>query len=461
MCLRVDLCWIEDGHMRKQNSRLLILGFVVLGYASADAMPQQPASQVDHLQHPAGSAADAPPLTLNAAIDEALANNPTLVALRREFDVVRQRPAQERSLAAPTFETQIWQWPLDSINPLNTNMYMFTVRQEVPGPGKRTLRAAVLAKDVERASNDIAVRARDVIDQVKRAFTHLFVARQAVAIHQAGVGLSRQIADLTTARYVAGRGGQQDTLKAVLDISKLHADLITLDEQVLLSAAQLNILLNRDPAASIGELSVPADLDPLPPLEDLQRRALVGHPELRGARLDEERAEAALAVANREYKPDFMVGGGYQLMPRTVGAWTASVGLTWPNAPWSRGALDAKKAETMAEIEAARAREQTVASAIRLSVQQAYVRAASAAARASLLVTTVIPQSQQVLEVSRVAYQSERGDIVGLVEQQHGLLEMQLDYYRALGDVAEARADLEYAVGDDLPTVFTPATEAR
>ncbi len=446
--------------MTKQLFRFLIVVFVFRGYASAEPMPQ-PAPQVDPAQHPAGSAADAPPLTLSAAIDGALANNPTLLALRREFDVVRQRPAQERFLAAPTFEAQIWQWPLDTINPLNTNMYMFTVRQEVPGPGKRALRAAVLEKDVERASNDIAVRARDVIDQVKHAFTQLFVARQAVAIHLAGVDLSRQIADLTTAKYVAGREGQQDVLEAVLEISKLHGDLITLDEQAQLAAAQLNILLNRDPAALIGELSVSSNSGPLPPPEDLQRRAVERHPELHGARLEEERAEATLAIANREYKPDFMFGGGYQLMPRTVGAWTASVGMTWPNAPWSRGALDAKKAEAVAEVEAARAREQTVANAIRLSVQQAYVRAASAAARASLLQTTVIPQSQQVLEVSRVAYQSDRGDIVGLVEQQHGLLEMQLDYYRALAAVAEARADLEYAVGDELPVASTPAVEGR
>ena len=447
--------------MRKQLSRFLILVFVFRGYASADAMPQQPAPQVDHAPHPTGSAADAPSLALSAAIDEALANNPTLVALRREFDVARQRPAQERSLAAPTFEAQIWQWPLDTINPLNTNMDMFTVRQDVPGPGKRALRAAVLEKDVERASNEIAVRARDVIAQVKHAFIQLFIARQAVAIHQAGVDLSRQIADLTTAKYVAGHEGQQDALKAVLEISKLHGDLITLDEQAQLAAAQLNILLNRDPAAPIGDLSVPPDAGPLPPLEDLQRRALDRHPELRGARIEEERAEAELAIANREYKPDFMFGGGYQLMPRTVGAWTASVGVTWPNAPWSRGALAAKKAEAVAEIEAARARAQTVANAIRLSVQQAYVRAISAAARASLLQTTVIPQSQQVLEVSRVAYQSDRGDFAALVEQQHGLLEMRLDYFRALAAVAEARADLAYAVGDELPTSSVPAVEGR
>ena len=41
---------------------------------------------------------EGPPLTLTSALDEALGNNPTLVALRRQFDAVRQRPAQERFL---------------------------------------------------------------------------------------------------------------------------------------------------------------------------------------------------------------------------------------------------------------------------------------------------------------------------------------------------------------------------
>src|SRR6266704_4656346 len=99
--------------------------------------------------------AQAPPLTLDEAIGEALANNPTLVALRRELDVVRQRPAQDGALAPPTLEAAIWQWPLDTLNPLNTNMYMFTIRQDIPGSGKCALRAAATEKDVERATNDI------------------------------------------------------------------------------------------------------------------------------------------------------------------------------------------------------------------------------------------------------------------------------------------------------------------
>ena len=97
----------------------------------------------------------------------------------------------------------------------------------------------------------------------------------------------------------------------------------------------------------------------------------------------------------------------------------------------------------------ARAREQAVRNAVRLAVQQAYVRTQSAAAHATLLDTTIIPQAQQVLDASRVDYQSGRGDIASLVEQQHGLLETRLDYFRALAAMGEARADLDYTVGDD------------
>jgi outer membrane protein TolC len=138
------------------------------------------------------------------------------------------------------------------------------------------------------------------------------------------------------------------------------------------------------------------------------------------------------------------------LMPRHAGAWTASAGITWPNAPWSRGRLDAKKAEATAEVEAARARQQAMESQVRLAVQEAYVRATSAQERAALLRTSVLPQSEQTLEVSRIAYQADRVDFLALIDNQRMLLEAQLGYYRALSDREQAMADLERATGRDL-----------
>ena len=391
-----------------------------------------------------------PPLTLNAAIDEALQRNPTLIALRGQFEAVRQRPAQERYLMPPTFEAQIWQWPITTVNPLNTNMYMFTVQQELPGRGKRSLRATLAEKDVEVASAEIAIRARNVIKEVARAYADIALARKAIDIHLESVGLLRQFADVSTVKYAAGRSPQQDVLKAVVELSKLHEDLVMHEESVATAAARLNTLVDRDPQTPIGPLAEPRTEVTLPASEELQRLAVERQPELRVAKLGVERARAALAVVNREYRPDFFVGGGYMLMPREAGAWTASMGVTWPNAPWSRGRLDARKAEATAEIEAAAAKARAVEREIRLAVHEAYVRAVAAGQRASLLRSSVVPQSEHTLEVSRVAYQADRVDFLALIDNQRALLDAQLDYYRALSDRELALADLSRAVGVDV-----------
>ena len=405
---------------------------------------------------------DWPPLTLDVALDEALGHNPLLIALRKQFDVARQRPAQELSLRPPTFEAQIWQWPVNTLNPSNTNMYMFTLGQNIPGRSKRRLRAAVAEKDVALEENEIAVGARRVIDQVKRAYAELFVTRKEIGIHHENVDLLRQFADISEAKYVTGRISQQDVLKAVVELSKLYEDLVMLDQRAQIVEAELNTLLGRPPHASIGPLGEPQERVLLPPVAELQRVALARQPELRSAQLGIERAEATLAASREEYKPDFFVKGGYFLMPQQSDSvprpdsWTAMVGITWPRAPWARGGLDAHVAEARAAIEAAHARQRAAESVVRLAVQEAYVRVKSAEVRAALLRTTILPQSKQTLEVSRAAYQTDRVDFLALIDNQRILLGAQLSYYRALNDLEQGLADLERAVG----TEITPAMVA-
>jgi hypothetical protein len=86
---------------------------------------------------PPAAAQGAPPLTLQAALDEALARNPELIALGAALEAERQRPGQERYLMPPMLEAQIWQWPLNRISPAGAT-YMFEAQQAFPGRGKRT-----------------------------------------------------------------------------------------------------------------------------------------------------------------------------------------------------------------------------------------------------------------------------------------------------------------------------------
>ena len=434
---------------------------VVLGVGRV-AMAGQATAAVATPQERAGHAsAQGPPLTLKTALDEALARNLDLAALRAQVQVTRERPMQERSLAPPMLEGSIWQWPIDSINPAHTNMYMFMVGQDLPGRGKRELRAVVAEKDIALAQTDVTIRSRLIVDDVKQTYAMLFIARKATEVHLANVELLRQIADVSQTKYATGRISQQDVLKPVVELSKLHGDLLIFEEQAGIAAARLNVLLARAPESPIGPLTEPTEQTLLPTPTELQRLALDHQPELTRAHVEIERADAELASAKQEYKPNFTVQGGYLLMPGQTDAWLARVGVTWPRAPWSREKISARIAEQIAASEAAKARERAMQHMVRLAVQEAYVRATSAQARAALLRTTILPQAQQTLDVSRIGYQTDKVDFQAVMDNQRTLLDAQLGYVRALSEFEQATADLERAVGTDLPEGTTASVTVR
>ena len=99
---------------------------------------------------------------------------------------------------------------------------------------------------------------------------------------------------------------------------------------------------------------------------------------------------------------------------------------------------------------------------IRLRVHEAYVRAVAAGQRASLIRTTVLPQTRQTIEASRVAYQADRLDFLALIDDQRALLAAELGYFRALSEREVAIADLARVVGvEGLATDEPQSQESR
>ena len=88
----------------------------------------------------AARAQESPALTLRDALGVALRANPELVALQRQYEAVRASVPAARFLEAPMLETQIWGWPVTTLNPARTDMYMFMAEQALPGRGKRAAR---------------------------------------------------------------------------------------------------------------------------------------------------------------------------------------------------------------------------------------------------------------------------------------------------------------------------------
>jgi len=253
-------------------------------------------------------------------------------------------------------------------------------------------------------------------------------------------------------------------LKAIVETTKLHDDLIGFEQQAETARLRLNALMNRPLDAPIGPLLDPVESTLVAPVSDIQTLALQEQPDLRVARAQLERARAQTAVARSTSTPDWSISGGYMLQPHQTDAWLGKVSVTWPGAPWSKAVIDARAAEATATTKAVEADTAAAEVRIRLAVSDAYARVKAAEARAALLRTTLLPQSRQTLDGSRVAYQADRLDFLAVIENERTLLDAQLAYERGLTEWRRAMTDLEQAVGAPLPAAMVqriPTGEAR
>jgi outer membrane protein TolC len=407
-----------------------------------------------------GQPTSGPPLTLRDAIAWARDHHPALDAAAARIAAARPGPEAARSLMPPMLDAQIWQWPVTSLNPADVTMYMFMLEQELPGRGKRALRAAAADRAVDSAVADAAVRDRVVVSGVELAFAALRATeRETTATRR----VLPAVADLVRAlevSYAAGRGSQADVVRATLAETAVRERLITLDADAARERVTLNIAMGRAPDAPIGVLEDAPPPTTIPPLEDLLDRAMRLHPELNASRAAIRVADADRAIAASERRPDWVVQGGYMLMPGSAGAWSAKVGLTWPGAPWAEHGISARTTSAAAAADAARAELETTRQEIVRHVAEARAILVGAVARLDVVRDTMRPQSAHLVEAARLAFAAGQAPLSDVLDAQQMALDTDAQVARLSGAADQAWAELESAVGADLLPLAPPSSSS-
>lgn len=423
------------------------------------ALAQQPVQSPVAGSPPAsGIAGDdtggAPPLPLDEAVREALERNPSVGSRRADAEAARAKPDTERALPPPMLEAQAWQWPRDTVNPGDVQ-WMAMVGQEFPGRGKRALRVAMAQREASMREGEVAVEAVRVAGEVRRAYVDLWLARATLDVYADRVRLLRQVADAAEAKYAAGRASQQDIVRALVEISRVHELAVMARERARMARVALNSLMGRQPDEPIGEVSLPdppADVPGTSALVDLARQR---HPELALVERAREVVSAEIDVAKSDRRPNFVVQGGYMWMPEMRDAFTARVGITWPGAPWARRGIEARVREADARRTALDARRLAVENTLARMAGEGRVRALAARERADLVDASLLPQATHALELARAEYQTDQTSFLDLVEAERLVLDLRLDAIVARADLARALIDIETATGG-LPA---PSTE--
>jgi outer membrane protein TolC len=108
-------------------------------------------------------------------------------------------------------------------------------------------------------------------------------------------------------------------------------------------------------------------------------------------------------------------------------------------------------AEANARIAGATADRRVVTDGIRRDVEQAYVRARSAQVMHELFGDTHIPHAEQALRITEAAYVAGETDLTALLETARNVERVHLEHLDATAAFERAYADLERAVGVDIP----------
>jgi cobalt-zinc-cadmium efflux system outer membrane protein len=87
---------------------------------------------------------------------------------------------------------------------------------------------------------------------------------------------------------------------------------------------------------------------------------------------------------------------------------------------------------------------------VRAEVELAFVRARSALLERELYVTTHVPQAEQALSASEIAYRTGKLDFLSLIDSLRAVESAHVDHVEAEARFEKAFADLERAVGGPL-----------
>jgi cobalt-zinc-cadmium efflux system outer membrane protein len=402
------------------------------------------------------TADEQPLLTLEAATQKVVQDNPDLAQTLARAKAMAAIPSQEGSLPDPQITFNAMSLPTNSFSTRQEDMTQigFGLSQGIPFPGKLALREQAAMYEAEAATlNADELRLR-LLSDVKTLWWQVFYLDRTREIVDNNHTLLQQFVDIARSKYEVGEGLQQDVLLAQLELSKLLDQKINLDGMRRSTVAKLNALLDQ-PANNPVQLPATLSIQ-LPEIrqEDrLYQQAESSRPMLESDRQGIHAAQSKLELAQKDFLPDFNVEAAYgarnNMLDGTRRSDLLSLGVSM-NVPIFAAskqakAVDQRTSELMQQRYALQDRWNTVRSEITQSHSD-YQRAKQ---QFVLFDTGIIPQARQTVASMLAGYQVNKVDFLNLVRSQITLFEYETQYWKAFTEAQQALAQLCANVGED------------
>ncbi len=428
--------------------------FIALSLILAAAgMPATLAAQAGFAATPALPADNPPPTPLSMLVEEAVRANPEVRAARREIDAAEQRVAPAGALNDPMLEVGVLNLPVNTFNfrQEDMTMKMIGLGQRLPYPGKRRLREEVAEADADASRQ----RSRETVNRTVR---NVRVAYYGLALNATATRLTlhnrdtlEQLVRVAQAQYAVGQGSQADVLKGELQRSRMTEELIRLAREQKEVAGELDAALGRPPGhhavvpepLTLAGMSLPA--------AGGEHDAIAAQPQLLGLQTRIARSQKVLALAEKDYYPDFDFKFAYGQRDRAQdGAYRSDMVLFTVaiNLPlWRSTRLGPQVAEAEAMREQALDLFEAQRNDLLMQLHHQTALAEERLASARLYESTILPQARLAVEASLAAYRVNRLDFRDVLDSQMTVFSAEISYATAVAGYNQALAQIELLTG--------------
>jgi len=381
-------------------------------------------------------------LTLERAVEAALAGNPDVLAARARVEAARGRTLQLGARPEPTVLLHLAGIPLPGLKREGDETEVeLGIEQVFESPGKRPLRAEIGRRDESLAQAEAERTGLLVAGRVKRAYWKaVFASRSEESLG----GSERLLDDLIEniqVKYRSGAAGYADLLRARAEKARLRNRILEVRKEGEASRAELNALLGRpsqEPLVLLTEMAFsPLARD----LASIQAEARATRPSFKVAALARDQAAAAVKLAALGLRPDFVAG--FSFPGKRLNAWGVSFGLTLPFLRPQRAKGEA--VEAAAEAEVRRLSAEALGRRIAAAVAGAYSAAKAAEEQVLVFEQKLLREMADELKISLDYYRYGKIESFSLLDLYRTYVMAEVEHLNALYLYLTALADLETA----------------
>lgn len=378
-------------------------------------------------------------LTLNEALQQALAHNPDLAIARLELQASEAGAVQAGERPAPELGVLVEDTARSA-----TRTTTVQWSQPIELGGKRAARLAVAARLQEQAAVALQAKQAELRANVASAFFELLGAQAQVRLGDSTLELARKASSVTSQRLQAGKVAPLEQTKALMAEATVRAELAQARSELQIAKRRLAALWGASPLAFE---QAEGDADAVPPLPTAQRVALLlaDAPALRQARLDIDRRQALTVSERSKRRPDMTVTVGAK-RDAELGRTQAVIGLTMP-LPWLVNSNEGNLLEALRREDQAREALAAITVRVQAEVADGLDRLRLAREQVLLLRTELLPAAQLAFDTALRGYELGKFAFLDVLDAQRSLNQTRQQTLRQLADAHRAAAELDRLLG--------------